>query len=131
MAQSTKLLQKYSPNAVFSFVVGASDIVANKVYKTDASNLLVIAGANEDCLLFMPLTAEKAGMPVTAALVGTGTFVCVASGAIAKDAKVATAASGAVATATTGQKVIGRAYAVAADTELVSIVTNAQLAMVP
>lgn len=128
MTQATNLIQKYDPNAVFSFLVGAVDVVANRLYYRDASDLLVIAGDNENRILVVPLSAEKAGKPVSGALVGAGTFILTASGSITKDALVSPAADGKVRAATTGDVVIGRAYWGAGDGELVSIVTDADVA---
>lgn len=128
MTQATNLIQKYDPNAVFSFLVGAVDIVAYRLYYRDATDLLVVAGDNENRILVVPMSAEKAGKPVSGALVGAGTFILTASGSITKDALVSPAADGKVRAATVGDVVIGRAYWGAGNGELVSIVTDADVA---
>ncbi len=92
MAQYAKLVSQYHPDGVYSFIVGSVDIVANTLYVRDSNGLLVQADASSVGPFFVPLTAEKAGYPVSAALVGTGTFVLLASGSIAKDAKLTNAA---------------------------------------
>jgi len=119
------MLTKYDPNSVFDFKVGAVDIVKNRLYKTGSTQLLEIAGNNEDVPLFYPLTPEKVGYPVSAVLVGNGTFVITASGAISKDASVSPAADGKVKAAVAGEPLIGRAVHAASDGELVTIATNA------
>lgn len=125
MAQYAKLVSQYHPDGVYSFVVGSADIVANTLYVRDANGLLVQADASSTGPFFVPLTAEKAGYPVSAILVGTGTVVIVASGSIAKDAKLTNAAAGKVATAGTGDEIVGTAWNAAEDGELLSVVTAA------
>lgn len=125
MTQATNLVQKYDPNAVFSFTVGTVDVTAYRLYKQHTDNTLVIAGATETVPLFLPMTAETAGKRVSAALVGAGTFILTASGSITAGADVTSAANGKVAAATAGQPVIGKAYHGASDGELVSVITDA------
>lgn len=126
MAQYDKLVAPGSyPEGVFGFKVGSVDIVADTLYVRDASGLLVQADASSVGPFFVPLTAEKAGYPVSAALVGTGTFILKASGSIAKGAKLTNAAAGAVATAGAGDEIVGTAWNAADDGELVSVVTAA------
>lgn len=124
MTQATNLIQKYDPNAVFSFTVGSVDVSPYLLYKQDASNLLVLAGATETVPLFVPMSSEAAGKPVSAALVGAGTFILTASGSITAGANVTSAASGKVAAATAGQPIIGKAYHAASNGELVAIITD-------
>lgn len=125
MAQYAKLVSQYAPDGVYSFKVGSVDIVANTLYVRDASGLLVQADASSVGPFFVPHTAEKAGMPVSASLVGTGTFILKASGSIAKNAKLTNAAAGKVATASAGDEIVGTAWNAADDTELLSVVTAA------
>jgi hypothetical protein len=125
MAQYDKLVSAYCPEGVFSFKVGSVDIVANTLYVRDAAGLLVQAGASDSGPFFVPLTAEKAGYPVSAALVGTCTPVLKASGSIAKGAKLTNAALGCVATASAGDEIVGTAWNAADDGELLSVVTAA------
>ncbi len=121
MAQYTKLVAAYVPDMALSFKVGTVDIVANRLYKQHTDNTLIVAGANEAVPLFMPLTAEKAGMPVRAVPIGFGAFVVTASGAIAAGAKLSTVAAGMVKTAVATQPIVGLAYNAAADGELLTI----------
>ncbi|HQP88812.1 MAG TPA: hypothetical protein PLL76_21365 [Thermoanaerobaculia bacterium] len=125
MAQFAKLVSQYHPDGVYSFVVGSADIVANTLYVRDANGLLVQADASSVGPFFVPLTAEKAGYPVSAALVGTGTFVLLASGSIMKDAKLTNAAAGKVTTAGAGDEIVGTAWNAADDGELLTVVTAA------
>ncbi len=125
MAQNTKLIQRYSQDGVYSFLVGSVAVVANTLYIRDSSGLLVQAGASDAGPFFVPLTAETAGRPVSAGLVGTGTFVLKASGSIAKGDKLTNAASGKVATAGVGDEIVGTAWEAADDAELLSVVTAA------
>lgn len=131
MAQPTNLIRAYDPNSVLSFKVGGVDIIKNRLYKKDASDLLVIAGDNEDVTLFYPLTAEKAGLPVAAVVFTAGCVLPVeASGTIAADAKVAVAANGMVKAATTGARVIGRSYHAVLVNEVTSVVAGAGVGIV-
>ncbi len=125
MAQNTKLIQRYSQDGVYSFLVGTVAVVKNTLYVRDTDGTLVQAGASSAGPFFVPLTAETAGRPVSAALVGAGTFLLKASGSIAKNAKLTNAASGMVATAGAGDEIIGTAWEAADNAELLSVVTAA------
>lgn len=122
MAQFAKLVSAFDGNLALSFVVGAADIVAHRLYKQDAAGLLVIAGDNEVVPLFVPTTAEKAGYRVQAVPLGLGTFTLTGSGAIAAGAKLSSAADGKVKTAAAGDPIVTSAYNAAADGELLSVV---------
>ena len=120
MAQATGLLMKYDPNFCFSLTVGATAIVANKIYKRHTDGTLVVGTANFDGPLFYPLTVEGVGYDVECALVGYCTIPVIASGAWTKDCALAAGASGTVKAADGNDRVIGRAFA-ACDDEAVGI----------
>ena len=121
MAQYDKLVSAFDPNLALSFVVGATDIVAYRLYKQDGDGKLVIAGDNETAPLFVPTTAEKAGYHVQAIPLALGTFELTGSGAITAGAKLSSAASGKVKAAAAGDPVVASAYNAAADGELLSV----------
>ena len=121
MAQYDKLVSAFDPNLALSFVVGATDIVAYRLYKQDGDGKLVIAGDNETVPLFVPTTAEKAGYRVQAIPLALGTFELTSSGAITAGAKLSSAASGKVKAAAAGDPVVASAYNAAADGELLSV----------
>lgn len=121
MSQATNLLNKYDPALTFSLKVGATAVVANKLYKRDASGLLVIAGANENAPLYYPLTAGAIGEYVECVLVGQGVFGIVADGAITKDAKLAASSTGRVKAADANDTIIGRAYNASDDGGVVTV----------
>lgn len=123
MAQASNLTRQYDENTVESFKVGAVDMVANRLYKRDTDDTLIIAGANEANELYVPLVPEAAGKNVGAYLAGAGNKgVIMASGSIAKGALVESAASGKIKTAVSTERAIGRAWNAAADGELVTAV---------
>lgn len=116
MAQATGLLMKYDPNFCFSLTVGATAIVANKLYKRDTDGTLIVATANFDGPLFFPLTVEGAGYDVECALVGYCVVPVIASGAWTQGCALAAGASGTVKAADGNDRVIGRAFAACDDT---------------
>jgi hypothetical protein len=125
MAQSLKLVTKFSNDLLYSFKVGSVDIVAHTLYVRDSAGLLVQADASSVGPFFLPITAEKAGMSVSAVLIGAGTVILLGSGAISKGAKLTNAAAGKVAAAGAGDEIVGTAWDAAGDGELLSVVTQA------
>ncbi|MFA6031106.1 MAG: hypothetical protein WC969_14720 [Elusimicrobiota bacterium] len=125
MAQSVKLVTKFSNDLLYSFKVGTVDIVAHTLYVRDSAGLLVQADASSVGPFFLPITAEKAGMSVSAVLIGAGTVILLGSGAISKGAKLTNAAAGKVAAAGAGDEIVGTAWDAASDGELLSVVTQA------
>ena len=125
MAQSKNLIMAYDPNTVRNFIVGAADIVPYTLYVRDANGLLVQAGADDVGVLWMPLTAEKAGKPVAAALAGAGnTFIVTAGGAITRSAAArggVQVAAGGVVIALAAGRFQGCVEDTAANTELCSV----------
>lgn len=122
MAQFTKLVSAFDTNLALSFVVGAADIIPKRLYKIHTDGTLVIAGNNEAGPLFVPTTAEKAGYRVQAIPLGLGTFELTASGSIpAAGTKLSSAADGKVKAAVATNPIVGLAYNIAADGELLSV----------
>ncbi len=109
MTQAAGLLTKYDPNFCFSMTVGATAIVANKIYKRHTDDTLIVGTANFDGPLFYPLTVEGVGYDVEAALVGYCTIPVIASGAWTQGCALAAGASGTVKAADGNDRVIGRA----------------------
>lgn len=132
MAQYDKLLSAYVQDMAFSFKVGTVDIVANRIYGvSDSDGRLYVANEGDCGALFVPLTAEKAGMPVRAVMLGFGAFTITCSGAVARFDDLALADDGKVRMAVPGDRVVGIAGHSAADDELLTVFPPVSAAVAP